>query len=58
VKNVSVCALQVARRKLPDLANHKLATVARHLGVRRDQNHRALEDCEMGLQVFAGLMRI
>ncbi len=58
VKNVSVCALQVARRKLPELANHKLATVARHLGVRRDQSHRALEDCEMGLQVFAGLMRM
>ena len=55
--NAPVCALQVARRKLPDLANHKLATVARHLGVKRDQTHRALDDCEMGLRVFATLMR-
>ena len=58
VKNVPVCALQVARKKLPDLANHKLATVAKYFGVNGDQNHRALGDCEMGLQVFAGLMRI
>ena len=57
VKNAPVCALRVARQKLPSLANHKLATVASHLGMRRDQTHRALDDCEMGLRVFATLMR-
>jgi DNA polymerase III epsilon subunit family exonuclease len=55
--NKPVCALQIARAKLPDLPNHKLKTVARHLGVPSDQTHRALDDCEMGLRVFTELMR-
>ena len=57
VPNVPVCALQVARRKLPRLANHRLKTVAAHLGLASDQNHRALDDCRMGLEVFARLMQ-
>lgn len=57
LKNVPVCALQVARAKLPELPNHKLKTVARHLGIERAQTHRALDDCEMGLRVFTELMR-
>jgi DNA polymerase III epsilon subunit family exonuclease len=57
LQNIPVCALQVARRKLPGLPNHKLATVAAHLGVRGGQNHRALEDCRMALDVFVQLMR-
>jgi DNA polymerase III epsilon subunit-like protein len=57
IDNKPVCALAVARAKLPDLPNHKLSTVARHLGVEREQTHRALEDCEIGLRVFSELMR-
>lgn len=55
--NTPVCALQIARARLPDLENHKLATVARHFGVSADQTHRALDDCVIGLRVFAELMR-
>lgn len=55
--NRPVCALQVARARLPELPNHKLRTVARHFGVAWDQSHRALDDCEVGLRVFAELMR-
>lgn len=57
LRNKPVCALAIARAKLPGLPNHKLKTVARHLGVEREQTHRALEDCEIGLQVFSELMR-
>ncbi|MEX2127805.1 MAG: 3'-5' exonuclease [Xanthobacteraceae bacterium] len=57
VRNKPLCALAVARAKLPNLPNHKLKTVARHLGISLDQTHRALDDCEMGLRVFAELMR-
>jgi DNA polymerase III epsilon subunit family exonuclease len=57
VTNAPVCALQIARAKLPHLSNHKLKTVARHLGFASDQSHRALDDCEMGLQVYVELTR-
>ena len=57
VGNTCDCALREARRKLPRLANHKLKTVAAHLGVAVDQTHRALDDCHMGLEVFVRLMR-
>jgi DNA polymerase III epsilon subunit-like protein len=52
-----VCALGIARKKLPGVPNHRLMQVARHLGVENDQSHRALDDCEMGLRVFSELMR-
>ena len=57
VPNAPVCALALARTKLPYLSNHKLKTVARHLGFASDQSHRALADCEMGLQVYVELTR-
>ncbi len=57
VKNLPMCALAVARKRLPGLPNYKLKTVARHLGVDHDQTHRALDDCHMGLQVYSELMR-
>jgi DNA polymerase-3 subunit alpha (Gram-positive type) len=57
VRNRPLCALAVARAKLPDLPNHKLKTVARHLGISSEQSHRALDDCEIGLRVFTELMR-
>jgi DNA polymerase III epsilon subunit family exonuclease len=57
MKNLPMCALAVARRRLPGLPNYKLKTVARYLGVDHDQTHRALDDCHMGLQVYSELMR-
>ena len=57
LKNTPVCALAVARARVPGLPNYKLKTVARHFGVDNDQTHRALDDCVMGLRVFAEAMR-
>lgn len=56
IQNTSFCALQLARRRLPGLVNHKLATVAAHLGISRGQDHRALDDCRMGVDVLTRLM--
>ncbi len=39
-----VDTLALARRKLPDLRNHRLATLARVLGLNPDGPHRALAD--------------
>jgi DNA polymerase III epsilon subunit family exonuclease len=57
LRNPSLCALQLARRKLPDLLSHRLEAVADHLGFDIEQSHRALDDCELGLKVFITLMQ-
>jgi DNA polymerase III subunit alpha, Gram-positive type len=57
VNNATMCALQIARKKLPDLQDHKLQTVAQYYGYASDQTHRALDDCQMALDVFVNLMR-
>jgi DNA polymerase III epsilon subunit family exonuclease len=36
--------LQLARRKLPDLPNHRLATLVEHFGIRSTGFHRASDD--------------
>ncbi len=46
------CALQVARKAFPHLSNHKLITVASHLGISTSGAHRALQDCVVTLQVY------
>jgi DNA polymerase-3 subunit epsilon len=57
LNNTPVCALAIARARVPGLANYKLKTVARHFGFDEDQTHRALDDCEMGLRVYTESMR-
>lgn len=47
------CALELAREALPNLQNHKLTTVASHMGVNTQGAHRAMQDCVMALQVYA-----
>lgn len=54
-RNPSICALQLARAKLPSLLSHRLEAVADHLGFNLEQSHRALADCELGLKVFSQL---
>lgn len=46
------CALELARDAFPRLKNHKLTTVAAHLGVNTAGAHRALEDCVMTMHVY------
>jgi len=49
----AIDALRSARRAWPDLPNHKLATVAKHLDIDVGQSHRALDDCLTTLHVYA-----
>lgn len=52
------CTVRLARRRLPELPNHRLETVYRHLfgglpdGAKR---HRALDDARMAAQVWVAL---
>lgn len=56
--NRSVCALEIARRRLPLLSDHRLETVYRHLfgalpeGGRR---HRALDDARLAARIWEEL---
>ena len=53
IHNEVIDALQIARKAFPDLANHKLSTVANHLNISTEGAHRALNDCAITLQVFS-----
>lgn len=46
------CALELAREAFPRLKNHKLVTVASHLGIDTSGAHRALNDCVMAMHVY------
>jgi DNA polymerase-3 subunit epsilon len=56
--NRSHCTLQLSRRSLPSLPNHRLETVARHLFGRLDDGerlHRALADARLTARVWLAL---
>ena len=44
IQNQQMDTVNIARRCFPGLQNHKLGTVARHLGVLGDKEHRGLDD--------------
>ena len=50
--------LKMARDLLPYLSNHKLAYLARSLGVQVTETHRALADVELTVNVFFRLVEI
>jgi DNA polymerase-3 subunit epsilon len=61
LSNRHVCTLELARRRLPQLPNHRLETVYRHLfgslpgGT---QTHRALDDARLTARVWIALMQM
>jgi len=54
----AVDTLKMARDLLPYLSNHKLAYLARSLGVVVDQTHRAMADVEITVGVFLRLIEM
>jgi len=54
----AVDTLKMARELLPYLSNHKLAYLARSLGVVVDQTRRAMADVEITVAVFLRLMEM
>jgi len=54
----AVDTLKMARDLLPYLSNHRLAYLARSLGVVVDQTHRAMADVELTVAVFLRLMEM
>ncbi len=58
VGNPYLCTVQLSRKLLPDIANHKLNTVAEHYEIRLDNHHRATDDAYATAQIFVNLLKM
>ena len=54
--NETIDTLTLAKKKLPRLKNHKLATIAEHYGIHTAGAHDALMDCRITLEVYEKLL--
>ena len=50
--NTILDTLQLSRYLFPELIKHKLDVVAKHLGVRLDNHHRAVNDAQATAEIF------
>jgi DNA polymerase III subunit epsilon len=58
IRNNYVDVLRLARKLLPELKNHKLATLKNHFGIVQNNQHRALIDVEDTLNILNELQKI
>ncbi|MEO8040985.1 MAG: exonuclease domain-containing protein [Acidobacteriota bacterium] len=56
VGNPSLCTVQLSRKLLPDIENHKLKTLAEHYSVALVNHHRANEDAHATAKIFINLL--
>lgn len=54
--NQSLCTVQLSRKLLPEIPNHKLKTVAEHYEIRLDNHHRASDDARATAEIFVNLL--
>ena len=54
--NPSLCTVQLSRKLLPDIQNHKLKTLAEHYSVELVNHHRANEDAHATARIFINLL--
>jgi DNA polymerase-3 subunit epsilon len=52
IENKVFDTLKLSRKMFPDLQNHKLGTVARHIGVEIKKNHRSTDDALATAQIY------
>lgn len=50
--NILIDTVQIGRRLYPNLPNHKLGTIAKHIGITEDGFHRAEFDCECCAKIY------
>ena len=56
VANPCLCTVQLSRKLLPDVVNHKLKTLAEHYSISLINHHRASPDALATAQVFLNLL--
>jgi DNA polymerase III epsilon subunit family exonuclease len=58
VGNPALCTVQLSRRLLPDIENHKLKTVASYYSVDLINHHRASDDAHATARIFINLLKM
>lgn len=56
VANPHLCTVQLSRRLVPHIENHKLNTVAQHFRVNLENHHRASHDAHATAKIFVNLL--
>ena len=56
VGNPSICTVQLSRKLLPDVENHKLKTLAEYFNVELVNHHRANADAHATARIFVNLL--
>ena len=56
VANSHLCTVQLSRKLLPNIENHRLHTVAEHYSIYIANRHRAADDAHATAKVFVNLM--
>ena len=54
--NPCLCTVQLSRKLLPDIENHKLKTVAEHYSIALVNHHRASDDAKATAEIFVNLL--
>lgn len=54
--NPSLCTVQLSRKLLPDIENHKLNTVANYFSIELLNHHRANDDAKATAHIFVNLL--
>ncbi|QYO68159.1 PolC-type DNA polymerase III [Leptolyngbya sp. 7M] len=54
--NPALCTVQLSRRLLPEIENHKLNTVARHFEIKLENHHRASDDALATAHILLNLL--
>ncbi|MBC7898503.1 MAG: 3'-5' exoribonuclease [Saprospiraceae bacterium] len=57
VGNPSLCTVQLARKLLPNIENHKLNTVANYFSIELLNHHRATDDARATAHIFVNLLK-
>lgn len=58
LNNRSIDTLALSRRKVKQVTNFKLSTLATHFAIESTQKHRSLADCEITYQLFEKLIKL
>jgi DNA polymerase-3 subunit alpha (Gram-positive type) len=56
--NSCLCTVQLSRKLLPHIENHKLKTVAEHYSISLVNHHRASDDARATAEIFVNLMEM
>ena len=56
IANPCLCTVQLSRKLLPDIVNHKLKTVAEHYSIELVNHHRASADADATAHIFVNLL--